>query len=60
MSYPRTIAAQRGAADRPLVPKPAHCSGGRGMALITEDTGPEKGFALTVANCSGTSRESVR
>ncbi|MFB7933646.1 acetyl-CoA carboxylase biotin carboxylase subunit family protein [Streptomyces sp. NPDC056039] len=51
----RTIAAELGAAGKPLVFKPAHCSGGRGMALITEDTGLDEVFALTSANYSKTS-----
>jgi D-alanine-D-alanine ligase-like ATP-grasp enzyme len=50
----RGIASELGAAGRPLVFKPAYCSGGRGMALITPDTGLDEVFALTVANYSGT------
>ncbi|GHC92858.1 hypothetical protein GCM10007079_41570 [Nocardiopsis terrae] len=50
----RTAVAELGAGGRPLVFKPAHCSGGRGMALITGDTDLDEVFALTAANYSGT------
>ncbi|MET9761585.1 ATP-grasp domain-containing protein [Streptomyces sp. NPDC006372] len=51
----RAVVAELGAAGRPLVFKPAHCSGGRGMALITEHTGLDEVFGLTAANYSKTS-----
>ena len=50
----RNAVAELGTEDRPLVFKPAHCSGGRGMALIDGDTDPDQVFALTAANYSGT------
>jgi D-alanine-D-alanine ligase-like ATP-grasp enzyme len=50
----RAVVSELGTAGRPLVFKPAHCSGGRGMALITQDTGLDEVFALTAANYSGT------
>ncbi|MFF5523409.1 ATP-grasp domain-containing protein [Streptomyces coeruleorubidus] len=50
----RTVASELGTTGRPLVFKPAHCSGGRGMALITQDTGLDEVFALTAANYSRT------
>ncbi|WP_158715587.1 ATP-grasp domain-containing protein, partial [Streptomyces sp. NRRL S-481] len=50
----RAVVAELGAGVRPLVFKPAHCSGGRGMALITDGTGLDEVFALTAANYSGT------
>lgn len=50
----RTAVAELGSEDRPLVFKPAHCSGGRGMALIDGDADLDEVFALTAANYSGT------
>ncbi|MFF1920725.1 acetyl-CoA carboxylase biotin carboxylase subunit family protein [Streptomyces sp. NPDC058221] len=46
--------AELGASGRPLVFKSAHCSGGRGMAVIGPDSDPDAVFALTSANYSGT------
>ncbi|MHB9757138.1 ATP-grasp domain-containing protein [Streptomyces sp. BYX5S] len=50
----REAAAELGAAGRTLVFKPAHCSGGRGMALIGADTDLAEVYALTSTNYSGT------
>ncbi|MEF9905566.1 ATP-grasp domain-containing protein [Streptomyces sp. P9-A2] len=50
----RAAVVELGAAGRPLVFKSAHCSGGRGMAVIGPDSDPDEVFALTSANYSGT------
>ncbi|MEV6963179.1 ATP-grasp domain-containing protein [Streptomyces sp. NPDC051207] len=50
----REAVAELGAAGRTLVFKPAHCSGGRGMALIGADTDLAEVFELTSTNYSGT------
>ncbi|MGY3203302.1 ATP-grasp domain-containing protein [Streptomyces sp. TE5632] len=50
----RAVVAELGAAGRPLVFKSAHCSGGRGMAVIGPDSDLDEVFALTSANYSGT------
>lgn len=43
-----------GASGKPLVFKPAHCSGGRGIALITADSDLDDVFELTAENYTGT------
>ncbi|WP_433544889.1 ATP-grasp domain-containing protein [Streptomyces sp. CA-294286] len=50
----RSVIAELGATGRPLVFKSAHCSGGRGMAVIRPDSDPAEVWALTSANYSGT------
>jgi D-alanine-D-alanine ligase-like ATP-grasp enzyme len=50
----RAVTAELGATGRPLVFKPAHCSGGRGMAVLGPHTDLDEVFALTAANYSGT------
>ncbi len=43
-----------GASGKPLVFKPAHCSGGRGITLITANSDLDIIFKLTAENYSGT------
>ncbi|GHH35709.1 ATP-grasp domain-containing protein [Streptomyces candidus] len=50
----RSVTAELGAAGRPLVFKSAHCSGGRGMAVIGPDSDLAEVWALTSTNYSGT------
>lgn len=51
----RDAAESLGAAGQPLVFKPAHCSGGRGVTLVTADTDLDEVFSLTSGNYTGTS-----